>query len=221
MMHFNTGHAWQNRLLQASTACALLALCLLSLDMFPWLELPYMPPRPTYPVALLGLLCFAASGCWAKYFKDKDYKWFFILAGLNIALPLCSTLVGIADLDFARQRETLLAFVRWQVIPLLFLSWFAFLFAHLGRERARRLFNLGMLVVALSNTVHIILELLANHGFAQIKAFLVSVNSYFRMECIGHGWWPRLISRGVSVGCFPSQPSWLLGSSPFSAFSSI
>ena len=204
--HFNNSSAWQNHLLQASTVCALLALCLLSLDMFPWLELPYMPPRPTYPVAVLGLLCFAGSGCWGRYLKD--YKWFFILTGLNIALPLCSTLAGIADLDFARQRETMLAFVRWQVIPLLFLSWFALLFAHLGRERARRLFNLGMLVVAVSNSVHIVLELFANNGFAKVKAFLVSVNSYFRMECIDHGWWPPPYFEGRIRGLF-SEPAYM------------
>ena len=206
MMYFSNCSTWQIRLLQTSTACALLALCLLSLDMFPWLELPYMPPRPTYPVALLGVLCFVGSGCWVRYLKD--YKYFFILIGLNIALPLCSTLVGIADLDFTRQRETMLAFVRWQVIPLLFLCWFALLFAHLGRERAKRLFNLGMLVVALSNTAHIVLELFANNGFAKVKAFLVSVNSYFRMECIGHGWWPPPYFEGRIRGLF-SEPAYM------------
>lgn len=202
---YNT-YTWKNLLLQISIACAFFAICLLSLDMFPWFELPYMPPKPTYPVAMFGMICFIGSGYWKRYISS--YKWFLILIGLNIILPLYSTLAGITDLDFARQREIILAFLRWQVIPLLFLSWFAVLFVHIGKEYARKIFNLGMLVLALSNLMHIVLELFANHGFAKIKTFLISINSYFRMECIGHGWWPPPYFEGRIRGLF-SEPAFM------------
>lgn len=48
--------------LWGSMACAFLSLALLSFDVFPWYEVPFMPPRPMYPLACAGMLLFLISG---------------------------------------------------------------------------------------------------------------------------------------------------------------
>lgn len=58
--------------LWGSTACAFLSLALLSFDVFPWYEVPFMPPRPMYPLACAGMLLFLLSGRW--YGRMREHR---------------------------------------------------------------------------------------------------------------------------------------------------
>ena len=92
--------------LWGSTACAFLSLALLSFDVFPWYEVPFMPPRPMYPLACAGMLLFLLSGLW--YGRMRDHRGLLLLWA---ALIGCSVLRP--GWDFRRYRTPSLPLFGW------------------------------------------------------------------------------------------------------------
>ena len=174
--------------LWGSTACAFLSLALLSFDVFPWYEVPFMPPRPIYPLACAGMLLFLLSGLW--YGRMREHRGLLFLWAALIGCSVLSTWLGLQAVPHTIAPAVWLGLARWFIVPFCFLLWWAVMFSCLPCERGKQLFHAAVLLLALSNLAHIVLEILANHGAAGIKDFLVSINPWFRMECIGHGWWP-------------------------------
>ena len=174
--------------LWGSTACAFLSLALLSFDVFPWYEVPFMPPRPMYPLACAGMLLFLLSGLW--YGRMREHRGLLLLWAALIGCSVLSTWLGLQAVPHTIAPAVWLGLARWFIVPFCFLLWWAVMFSCLPCERGKQLFHAAVLLLALSNLAHIVLEILANHGAAGIKDFLVSINPWFRMECIGHGWWP-------------------------------
>lgn len=174
--------------LQGSMICAFLSLGLLSFDVFPWYEVPYMPPRPMYPLAVAGMLLFLFSGRWRG--RLHEHRALLLLWGILLGSSALSTWAGLGDVPADIAPSVWQGWLRWFAVPFCFLLWWAVMFSCLPADKGRRLFGAAVLVLALSNLAHIVLEILANHGATGIKAFLIDINPWFRMERIGHGWWP-------------------------------
>ncbi|WP_303881290.1 hypothetical protein [Desulfovibrio piger] len=174
--------------LWGSMACAFLSLALLSFDVFPWYEVPFMPPRPMYPLACAGMLLFLLSGRW--YGHMREHRGLLFLWAALLGCSVLSTWLGLQGVPHNIAPAVWLGLARWFIVPFCFLLWWAVMFSCLPSSCGKRLFQAALLVLGLSNLAHIVLEILANHGAEGIKNFLVSINPWFRMECIGHGWWP-------------------------------
>lgn len=174
--------------LWGSMACAFLSLALLSFDVFPWYEVPFMPPRPMYPLACAGMLLFLLSGRW--YGHMREHRGLLFLWAALLGCSVLSTWLGLQGVPHNIAPAVWLGLARWFIVPFCFLLWWAVMFSCLPSSCGKRLFQAALLVLGLSNFAHIVLEILANHGAEGIKSFLVSINPWFRMECIGHGWWP-------------------------------
>ena len=198
--------------LWGSTACAFLSLALLSFDVFPWFRDPVLPHRPTYPLGIAGAVLFILPGQWRGRMREHR----LLLGGIlgMAALAALATARGLQSVPGDVAPDVWTGFLLWTAIPLAFWLWWAVMFSCLPRERGKQLFHAAVLLLALSNLAHIVLEILANHGAAGIKDFLVSINPWFRFECIDHGWWPPVYFTDRIRGCLPSHRIWLWGSSP-------
>lgn len=174
--------------LWASMSCAFLSLGLLSFDVFPWFRDPVLPHRLTYPLGIAGTILFLFSGQWRGRMRGHGPLLLMVLALLG-TIGLASVL-GLRHVPADIAPDIWQAFLLWSVIPLAFLLWWAVMFSCLPADRGKKLFEAAVLFLALSNLAHIVLEILANHGATGIRDFLVAVNPWFRMERIGHGWWP-------------------------------
>lgn len=169
-------------------ACAFLSLALLPFDVFPWYEVPFMPPRPMYPLACAGMLLFLLSDCW--YGHMREHRGLLSMWAALLGCSVLSTWLGLQEVPPSIAPAVWLGLARWFIVPFCFLLWWAVMFSCLPSPCGKRLFQAALLVLGLSNLAHIVLEILANHGAEGIKDLLVSINPWFRMERIGHGWWP-------------------------------
>ena len=103
--------------LWGSMACAFLSLALLSFDVFPWYEVPFMPPRPMYPLACTGMLLFLLSGRWYGHMREHRR-----LLSLWVALLGCSVLstwLGLQEVPHNIAPAVWLGLARWFVVPFL------------------------------------------------------------------------------------------------------
>ena len=174
--------------LWGSIGCAFLSLALLSFDVFPWCEVPFMPPRPMYPLAFAGMLLFLISGRWRGHMRG--HRGLLLVWAALVGSSVLSTWTGLQVMPATIAPSVWLGLLRWFIVPLCFLLWWAVMFSSLPSAQGKKIFHAAVLLLALSNAAHIVLEILANHGAGGIKDFLVSINPWFRLERIGHGWWP-------------------------------
>lgn len=96
--------------------CAFLSFALLSFDVFPWCEVPYMPPRPMYPLACTGMLLFLISGQWVG--RLREHTCLLVLCTVLLSTGFLSTWIGLERGAQALAPAVLLGFLRWFAIPL-------------------------------------------------------------------------------------------------------
>ena len=198
--------------LWGSMACAFLSLALLSFDVFPWFRDPVLPHRPTYPLGIAGMALFILSGQWRGRMKEH----LLLLGGISglAVLAALATAWGLQSVPGDVAPDVWTGFLLWTLIPLAFWLWWAVMFSCLPCEQGKRLFHAAVLLLAVSNLAHILLEVLANHGATGIKDFLISINSWFRFECIDHGWWPPAYFTDRIRGLFAEPPHMAVGLIP-------
>lgn len=198
--------------LWGSIGCAFLSLALLSFDVFPWFRDPVLPHRPTYPLGIAGMVLFLVSGQWRGRMKEHRMLSCGILA--MTAIAGLATAWGLRSVPADIAPDVWEAFLLWTVIPLAFCLWWAVMFSSLPSAQGKKIFHAAVLLLALSNAAHIVLEILANHGAGGIKDFLVSINPWFRLERIGHGWWPPVYFTDRIRGLFAEPPHMAFGLLP-------
>lgn len=198
--------------LWGAMACAFLSLALLSFDVFPWFRDPVLPHRPTYPLGIAGMALFILSGQWRGRMKEH----LLLLGGISglAVLAALATAWGLQSVPGDVAPDVWTGFLLWTLIPLAFWLWWAVMFSCLPCEQGKRLFHAAVLLLAVSNLAHILLEVLANHGATGIKDFLISINSWFRFECIDHGWWPPAYFTDRIRGLFAEPPHMAFGLLP-------
>lgn len=198
--------------LWGSMACAFLSLALLSFDVFPWFRDPILPHRPTYPLGIAGMVLFVLSGQWRGRMQEHR----LLLGGIlgMTGLAVLATVWGLQDVPGDVAPDVWTGFLLWTAIPLAFWLWWAVMLSCLPCGQGKRLFHAAVLLLAVSNLAHILLEVLANHGATGIKDFLISINSWFRFECIDHGWWPPAYFTDRIRGLFAEPPHMAVGLIP-------
>lgn len=198
--------------LWGSMACAFLSLALLSFDVFPWFRDPVLPHRPTYPLGIAGMALFILSGQWRGRMKEHC----LLLGGISglAVLAALATAWGLQSVPGDVAPDVWTGFLLWTLIPLAFWLWWAVMFSCLPCGQGKRLFHAAVLLLAVSNLAHILLEIPANHGATGIKDFLISINSWFRFECIDHGWWPPVYFTDRIRGLFAEPPHMAVGLIP-------
>ena len=188
-------------LFAVSLWCAVLAVALVSLDECPWWPIPYFPARPSYLVALAGVIFWLLSGRWYREAPRHKALLACVLGALlwGAFATVCGSLErkpGHLVFDY------LFFYMNWRVLPLVFLAWIGLSFSELKNERVAKLLSLALLLVFLPNLVHGTLEILANAGATDIKDFLINSNHLFRKEKVAHGWWPPVFFEGRVRGLF-------------------
>ena len=176
-------------LLRISFACAFLSLALVSFDIFPYRLAGGFHPQLPYMISLAGALCYLASLEWRRHWRR--HRTLLLIVGAFLLYGLVSTLLN-ASLRYERNLAvfSLLNYLERQAGAMAFMLWLAFLFSSLSDRGARRFFIAALMAMFLSNAVHMILELLANHGATGIKSFLIDINHWFRLEKVYWGNWP-------------------------------
>lgn len=172
-----------------SYCCAFLSVALISFDIFPYRLIGGFHPRLPYMISLPGMLCYLLSLRWVGLWRQ--HRTLLLLAGIFLLYGLVSTLLN-ASLRYEQNLAlfSLLNYLERQAGPVGFMLWFAFLLSSLPDAGARKFFITALMVMFFSNAVHMALELLANHGAAGIKNFLIGINPWFRLENVYWGNWP-------------------------------
>ena len=192
-------------LFELSLYCAVLTVALLSLDESPLFRRTNFPARPAYILGTIGACCWFFSCKWFGLLRKN--RSLLVLVGCVAVWGAVATLLGCARNGLWEYHDSLLQLYKnWRVLPLVFLLWFAFAFAAIPPQRARKLFCWGLLLLLLPNLIHITLEVFANFGATEVKKFLMDVNHLFRKEKIAHGWWPPVYFENRIRGLF-AEPS--------------
>lgn len=192
--------------------CAFLAVVLSCFDIFP-MNVGYLQPRPTYFFMLVGMTAWAVSGRW--YCNIAKYWQLFSLIFALLIWGGISTYFGSLERDsHSLTKYFMLSYFKWRVIPFLGLCWIATLFASMPRTKAKQIFSIALLCLFIPNAVHMVCEMLANFGATSVKDFLISINPYFRMEAVGHGWWPPPYFTGRIRGLYAEPTHMISGLFP-------
>lgn len=176
-------------LFSLSFCCAFLSVSLISFDIFPYRLIGGFHPRLDYMISLLGLVCYLLSLRWVPLLRR--HRTLLAFAGVFLLYGLISTVLN-ASLRYEQNLTvfSLLNYLERQVGAVGFMLWFAFLLSSLPEREARRFFIAALMVMFFSNAAHMTLELLANHGAAGVKRFLIAINPWFRLENVYWGNWP-------------------------------
>ena len=176
-------------LFSLSLCCAFLSVSLISFDIFPYRLIGGFHPRLDYMISLLGLICYLLSLRWVPLLRRR--RTLLAFAGAFLLYGLISTVLN-ASLRYEQSLTvfSLLNYLERQAGAVAFMLWFAFLLSALPERDARRFFIAALMVMFLSNAAHMLLELLANHGAAGVKRFLLAINPWFRLENVYWGNWP-------------------------------
>ena len=185
-----------------------------------------MPPRPMYPLACAGMLLFLLSGLW--YGRMREHRGLLLLWAALIGCSVLSTWLGLQAVPHTIAPAVWLGLARWFIVPFCFLLWWAVMFSCLPCERGKQLFHAAVLLLALSNLAHIVLEhpgqsrrsrdqgfsgqhqSLVPHGMH--RSWLVAATVLHRQGqgpvrgTVAHGLWP-LAGTGPAAGKMCGQPS--------------
>lgn len=199
-------NAWSRFCFNGSVLCVFLYIALCSFDISPWRLIPWRPEVVPYCLGMAGCCFLFCSGRWLRLLP----RVWPLAAGLALFLGWAAFAAWLAGKGHPEQvaRYALRSLVKHWGIPSCFIIWSAMTFSLLPRARARSLFFAATMTLAALNSVHILGELAANAGIQPVKSFLISINHFFRLEKIGHGWWPPVFWEGRIRGLF-AEPSHL------------
>lgn len=199
-------NVWSRFCFSGSVLCAFLYIALCSFDISPWRLVPWRPEVVPYCLGMAGCFFLFCSGRWLRILP----RMWPLAACLALFLGWAAFATWLAGKGYPDQvaRYALRSLVKHWGIPLCFIAWSAMTFSLLPQARARSLFFAATMTLAALNAMHILGEIAANAGVQPVKSFLISINHLFRLEKIGHGWWPPVFWEGRIRGLF-AEPSHL------------
>ena len=194
-------HIWRTFCFSGTVVCVFLYIALCSFDISPWNLLRWRPEVVPFAFGVAGCCFLFGSGRWLGLLPRL---WpLMVCVAIFLGWAFYVTWVASANHSPDVASFALKSLVKVWAIPFAFIVWSAMSFTLLPETRARRLFFAAMMILASLNAAHVLGELIANAGLTSVKSFLISINHYFRLEKIAHGWWPPVFwSGGRARGLF-------------------